>query len=153
MDLWWLSDDFSIFDTQSKTPRPIRRSFSNLIVSTNTNTHLPIIENLAIKRYVLLAFSSEKLCIHPCRYFEREVKQLNATSIFVPSDNDSKENCDVRTVLHSCIVCWKPNRNNEGRAVTEMYVDGGPHGASQGFWPQAERYQLTCYRPSITLRC
>ena len=76
MDLWWLSDDFSIFDTQSKTPRPIRRSFSNLIVSTNTNTHLPIIENLAIRRYVLLAFSSEKLCIHPCRYFEREVKHM-----------------------------------------------------------------------------
>ena len=30
-----------------------------------------------------------------------------------------------------------------------MYVDGGSHGASQGFWPQAERYQLTCYRPLL----
>ena len=26
--------------------------------------------------------------------------------------------------------------------MTEMYRDGGPHGASQGFWPQAEGYQL-----------
>ena len=26
--------------------------------------------------------------------------------------------------------------------MTEMYRNGGPHGASQGFWPQAEGYQL-----------
>ena len=37
---------------------------------------------------------------------------------------------------------------NEGGMLTEMYVDGGHDGASQGFCLQAEGYQLTA---SITL--
>ena len=37
---------------------------------------------------------------------------------------------------------------NEGGMLTEMYVDGGRDGASQGFCLQAEGYQLTA---SITL--
>ena len=52
----------------------------------------------------------------------------------------------VFVYLYTCVFVYLIE-NNEGTPVTEMYVDGGPHGASQGFWPRAERYQLTCCAP------